>query len=130
MPDFPEDLKYTKTHEWVLLEEDGTALVGITDHAQEQLGDLVYVELPEIGSEVHAGEECAVVESVKAASDVYSPINGEVADINTALKTTPGLVNNDPYGDGYLFRVNLDDEKELDELLDAQAYQAHIEEEG
>ncbi len=130
MSDFPDDLKYAKSHEWVKIEEDGTALVGITDHAQAQMGDLVFVELPEIGQELSIGDECAVVESVKAASDVYSPLTGEVEDVNDTLDKTPGFVNNDPYGSGWLFRVRIDDESQLDDLLDAEAYAEVVEQEG
>ena len=124
MSETPEQLKYSKSHEWTRSDDEGTATVGITDHAQDLLGDMVYVELPEVGREVRAGEECAVVESVKAASDVYSPLTGEVVAVNEALADTPELVNKDPYGDGWLFRVRLADATELGSLLDAAAYTA------
>ena len=122
MSQIPADLKYTKTHEWARLNPDGSVTVGITDHAQTQLGDMVFVELPELGRKVTAGEECAVVESVKAASDVYSPITGEVTAVNEALTDKPELVNQDPYGEGWLFQ--LQPGEALDGLLDAAAYAA------
>jgi glycine cleavage system H protein len=127
MSDVPGDLKYTKSHEWVREDEDGSVLVGITDHAQSALGDLVFVEPPEAGSEVAAGDACAVVESVKAASDVYSPVTGEVTESNDALADSPELVNQDPYGDGWIMRIQLSDPSELGELLDAEAYGATLE---
>jgi glycine cleavage system H protein len=122
MSDIPADLKYTSTHEWIEDEGDGTVKVGITDHAQALLGDMVYVELPEIGRSVDAGEECAVVESVKAASDVYSPVTGEIVEVNELLNDDPDLVNKDAFGDGWLFRVQLAENVDLDELLDAEGY--------
>ena len=130
MSELPGDLKYTKDHEWVRIEEDGTVKIGITDHAQTALGDLVYIEPPEIGSTVAAGDSCAVVESVKAASDVYSPIGGEITAANELLADAPETVNQDPYGDGWLFAVRPDDNAELDALMDADAYQALLDEEG
>jgi len=120
MSNLPADLKYTATHEWVRINGDGTATVGITDHAQEQLGDMVFVELPELGRVLAAAEECAVVESVKAASDIYSPLAGEIVAINEALADTPELINQDPYGEGWLFRLRIDGT--LDGLMDAAAY--------
>lgn len=129
MSDVPGDLKYTKSHEWVREEDDGTVVVGITDHAQAALGDLVFVEPPEVGAEVSAREACAVVESVKAASDVYSPVSGEVVAANEDLADSPELVNQDPYGDGWIMRVQLVDRSELEELLDAEAYEATLEDE-
>lgn len=126
MKDFPTDLKYAATHEWARLEEDGTVTVGITDHAQDLLGDLVFVELPELETEVRAGDECAVVESVKAASDVYAPISGEIIEVNDVLQETPAAVNNDPYGDGWLFRIRPSDESEFENLMDAQAYRDQL----
>ena len=122
MSHIPADLKYTKTHEWARLNPDGSVTVGITDHAQEQLGDMVFVELPELERVVTAGEECAVVESVKAASDVYSPLAGEVVAVNEALTEKPELVNQDPYGEGWLFQ--LQPGEALDGLLDAAVYAA------
>jgi glycine cleavage system H protein len=118
-----DNLKYLETHEWCLLEGD-IATVGITDHAQEMLGDVVYVELPEVGDNVDAGEECAVVESVKAASDIYSPVTGEIIAINSALVDTPELINQSPYGEGWLFKLRLSEAAPLDGLLDAAAYNA------
>ena len=128
MSEIPPDLKYASTHEWVRMEADGTATVGITDHAQEQLGDLVFVELPEVGARYAAGDACAVVESVKAASDIYAPISGTVVEVNEALEESPQLVNEDPYGDGWLFRLEPSDPSELDGLLDAAAYLEQIRE--
>ncbi|MFQ6023133.1 MAG: glycine cleavage system protein GcvH [Acidiferrobacterales bacterium] len=126
MTQTPADLKYSKNHEWARLEDDGSVTIGITDHAQEQLGDLVFVELPEVGAEVAAGKDCAVVESVKAASDVYAPVGGEIIAVNTALPDTPETVNSDPYGDGWLFRIKVADKSEFDDMLDADAYQALV----
>lgn len=126
MSEIPADLKYTKSHEWVKQEEDGSVLMGITDHAQDLLGDMVYVEPPEVGNEVEAEDVCAVVESVKAASDVYSPISGEIIAANELLTDTPELVNNDPYGEGWIMRLKPADDLEIDLLMDADAYMAHI----
>lgn len=125
MSDIPNDLKYTTTHEWARLEEDGTVTIGITDHAQSLLGDMVFVELPEPG-EVSMNDETAVVESVKAAADVYSPVSGEIVEVNEALVDAPALVNSDPYGDGWLFRIQPFDEEELNDLMDAENYKKHI----
>lgn len=122
MSNVPNDLKYAKSHEWVRDEEDGTVVIGITEHAQELLGDLVFVELPEVGDTVDAGSECAVVESVKAASDVYSPVSGEVIAVNEVLADVPETVNQDAFGDGWLFQVKLSDPAQLEDLLDAEAY--------
>lgn len=129
MSETPANLKYTKSHEWVELLDDGTVKVGITDHAQELLGDMVYVEVPEEGTAVSVGEECAVVESVKAASDIYSPVTGEVVAVNQDLVDTPDLVNNHPYGDGWIMQVKLTEEGELDELMDADTYIESVSEE-
>ncbi|MYF70084.1 MAG: glycine cleavage system protein GcvH [Proteobacteria bacterium] len=123
MSDIPENLKYTRDHEWIAETDDGTAVVGITDHAQEALGDLVFVELPEMHRDVETGDVCAVVESVKAASDVYSPVAGNIAEVNLALDESPELVNADPYGEGWLFRMTPASPADLEELLDAQAYE-------
>ena len=123
MSEIPDHLRFTKDHEWIEETDDGTTVVGITDHAQEALGDLVFVELPEMERDVDAGDVCAVVESVKAASDVYSPIAGNVAEVNTALDESPELVNEDPYGKGWLFRLNPASPRDLEELLDAEAYE-------
>jgi glycine cleavage system H protein len=129
MSEIPEDLKYSDTHEWVRDDGDGSATVGITDHAQKLLGDLVFVELPENNIEISAGEEVGVVESVKAASDVYSPITGKIIETNRALEGSPDLINTDPYGDGWLYRVKLEDEDELETLMDAESYAECIEDE-
>ncbi|MEX2499425.1 MAG: glycine cleavage system protein GcvH [Wenzhouxiangellaceae bacterium] len=128
MTDIPSELRFAETHEWAELLEDGVVRVGVSDHAQAQLGDLVFVELPEEGEEITRGEACAVVESVKAASDIYAPVTGEVVSVNENLNDSPEIVNNDPYGDGWLFTVKPADENELDELMDADAYGEHIEE--
>ena len=122
MSNVPANLRYTKSHEWVEKMEDGTFRVGITDHAQDLLGDMVYVEVPEIGSTVKAAEECAVVESVKAASDVYSPLSGEIIAVNETLHDKPDTVNRDPYGEGWIFRLKPVNAGEWDTLLDADTY--------
>lgn len=122
MSNIPTELKYTKTHEWARDEGDGTVTVGITDHAQEQLGDLVFVDLPEEGDGVQAGDDCAVVESVKAASDIYSPVSGEIVAVNGVLADSPEMVNESAFGDGWLFKVKMSDASELDALLDADGY--------
>jgi len=119
----PSKLKYTKTHEWVRLEADGTVSVGITDHAQEKLGDMVFVQLPEVGSKLAAGAECAVVESVKAAADVYAPVAGEVVAANAAVRDKPQTINEDAYG-AWIFRLKPSAAQELGSLLDAKAYSA------
>jgi glycine cleavage system H protein len=129
MSEIPGDLMFLKSHEWARVEDDGLVRVGISDHAQEQLGDLVYVELPEIGASVVAGNGTAVVESVKAASDIYSPISGEVVEVNELLSDKPETINEDAYGDGWMFLVRPSDRAELDELLDAHDYEALIENE-
>lgn len=125
MSNTPSDLKYTTSHEWIKDNGDGTVTIGITDHAQELLGDLVFIELPETGADAEKGSEIAVVESVKAASDVYSPVSGEVTEINEALADTPESVNDSPYEDGWLFKVALSDSAALDGLMDADAYEKH-----
>ena len=129
MSDTPKDLLYAKSHEWVRNEGDGTVTIGITEHAQEQLGDLVFVDLPEVGSTLSAGDDCAVVESVKAASDVYSPVSGEVIEVNEALDGSPETINEDAFGDGWMFKLRLDSADELEALLDADAYDALVAEE-
>jgi glycine cleavage system H protein len=126
MSNIPVDLKYAKTHEWVGLNDDGTVTVGISDNAQEQLGDMVFVEVPEVGQSVEATEACAVVESVKAASDVYAPVSGEITAVNEALTDTPETVNQDAYGAGWIFRMQPADISELDALMDAGAYESFI----
>ncbi len=118
----PSELRYTKDHEWVRDNGDGTVTVGITDHAQEALGDLVFVEVPETGQLVAAGEACAVVESVKAASDIYSPLAGTVAEVNGTLADAPERINEDPYGEGWIFRIALADATAIGGLLEADAY--------
>lgn len=123
----PDDLRYTEEHEWIRLEGD-RAVVGITDHAQEELTDIVYVELPAKGIEVSGGDEFAVVESVKAASEVYAPLSGEVVDVNGALEDRPELINEDPYGEGWIAVFRVQDKGELDDLMDAEDYRAFIEE--
>lgn len=129
MSNVPSDLKYASSHEWVRQEEDGTVTVGISDHAQDSLGDLVFVETPEIDSTVEAGEACAVVESVKAASDIYAPVAGTIVDTNSQLQDAPELVNTDPYGEGWIMRIRVDDPDALEELMDADDYEHFIAEE-
>lgn len=119
----PQDLKYTATHEWLRLGDDGIATVGITDHAQEQLGDVVFVELPEVGRKLKAGEECAVVESVKAASDIYAPVGGEIVEVNQSVVDAPESVNADAYA-AWLYRIRPDSASDVATLMDAAGYQA------
>lgn len=123
----PSDLKYASTHEWARLEEDGTVTVGITDHAQDALGDVVFVELPELGANLDAGDEAGVVESVKAASDIYAPLGGEVIEINERLENEPEVVNADPYNDGWFYKLKPVDVEDLDQLLSAEDYQQQCE---
>ena len=123
MSNVPGELRYTKDHEWVQVLEDGAVKVGITDHAQSALGDLVFVEIPEVGAVFTGGDACAVVESVKAASDIYCPVSGEVVEVNDALADNPEIINNDPYGDGWIMTLQPENAAELDELMDADAYQ-------
>ncbi|AHL77288.1 glycine cleavage system protein H [Stutzerimonas stutzeri] len=123
MSDIPSDLRYAASHEWARLEADGSVTVGISDHAQEALGDVVYVELPEVGQQLTAGQQAGVVESVKAASDIYAPISGEVVAVNEQLTDSPEMVNSEPYG-SWFFRLQPTDASELDKLLDAAAYKA------
>ena len=122
MSEIPGDLKFMKSHEWARVEDDGLIRVGISDHAQGLLGDLVYVELPAIGDSVQAGNACAVVESVKAASDVYAPVSGEVVEVNAALADKPETINEDAYGEGWIFAVRPSNKDELEDLLDPDAY--------
>ena len=129
MSELRAELRYLSSHEWARLEDDGTVTVGITDHAQAALGDVVFVELPEVGSTVTMGEEAGVVESVKAASDIFAPVSGEVVEINSALDDAPETVNSSPYDDGWFFRVQPDNEQELENALDMEAYKALIIEE-
>jgi glycine cleavage system H protein len=121
----PEDLKYAETHEWIRVDGE-TGTIGITDHAQAELTDIVYVELPQIGSSVEAKQASAVVESVKAASDIYSPVAGEVLEINPQLESNPGLVNTDPYGEGWLFKIKLSEPAQVQSLKDPTSYKAQI----
>ncbi|MBS0192688.1 MAG: glycine cleavage system protein GcvH [Proteobacteria bacterium] len=127
MNEIPGDLKFLKSHEWARKEDDGRVTIGISDHAQGLLGDLVYVELPGVGDEVKAGTACAVVESVKAASDVYSPVSGKVVAVNEALADKPETINEDAFGEGWIFAVQPDDAAELDEMLGPDEYAAEIE---
>jgi len=119
------DIRYTEDHEWVRVEGD-TGVVGITGHAQEQLGDVVFVELPEVGSKLDQGQEAGTVESVKAASEVYAPVSGEVVAVNEALEDEPGKVNSDPFGEGWFYKIKLSDPGELDKLMDEAAYEKHV----
>ncbi|MBB5014580.1 glycine cleavage system protein GcvH [Rehaibacterium terrae] len=130
MSEIPGDLKFMKSHEWARVEDDGTVTVGISDHAQGLLGDLVYVELPNVGDQVEAGAACAVVESVKAASDVYSPVSGKIVAVNEALTDKPETINEDAYGEGWIFVVRMDDAEQLNELLSPDDYAELLEEEG
>lgn len=130
MSSIPADLKYVESHEWARLESDGTVTIGISDHAQGALGDLVFVEVPEVGRSLKKGGAAAVVESVKAASDVYSPITGEVVAANESLGSAPELVNQDPYGQGWLFKLKPSNQDELNQLLDAKAYEKVVESEA
>ncbi|HCS26573.1 MAG TPA: glycine cleavage system protein GcvH [Spongiibacteraceae bacterium] len=127
MSNSPSELKYASSHEWARLEDDGTVTVGISDHAQDALGDVVFVELPEVGNSYSAGEEIAVVESVKAASDIYAPLAGEVIAVNEALQDSPEIINESPYDDGWFFKLQPSEVGELENLLDAEAYDAECE---
>jgi len=124
--EFPEELKYTEEHEWVMVEDD-VVTIGITDFAQDQLGDVVFVELPEVGETLESGKPLGVVESVKAVSDVYAPLSGEVVEVNDDLPDEPEMLNSSPYEDGWMVKIKLSDSGELDDLLDAAAYQEFIE---
>ena len=125
---YPADYKYTKEHEWLKV-EGNTGIIGITDHAQESLGDIVFVELPKVGSEITAGKTFGTVESVKAVSEIYSPVSGEVTSVNSKLQNNPELVNTDPHGDAWLIRVQLADRREIDTLMTADEYEAYIQKE-
>ena len=127
MADIPNNLKFLESHEWARVEEDGTVTVGISDHAQELLGDIVFVELPEVGKEISQSADIAIVESVKAASDVYSPLSGEVTEINEALNDNPEIINSSPYDDGWFFKIKPQDISEMEKLLDAGAYESSSE---
>ncbi len=128
MSNIPSELKYATSHEWVRNEGDGIVTVGITEHAQELLGDMVFVELPEVGDTVSTGDDVAVAESVKAASDIYAPVTGEVVEVNEDLEDSPELVNSDAFGDGWMFKVKVEDVSELENLLDAEGYENSIDE--
>jgi len=123
---YPAELKYAKTHEWVRVKGD-KAVVGITDFAQHELSDVVYVELPNVGEDVKAGGQCAVIESVKSASDIYSPVSGRITRINESVNDEPDVVNKDPYGNGWIFEVEVSDSDELKSLMDADKYQKQVE---
>jgi glycine cleavage system H protein len=127
MSNVPAELKFLSSHEWVLV-EDGIATIGVSDHAQELLGDLVFVELPELESSVSAGDSVAVIESVKAASDTYAPVSGEIIEVNDELEDSPERINDDPYGDGWMYKIKMEDPDEIGDLLDAEAYTESIEE--
>ena len=129
MSNIPDDLKYASTHEWISVNEDGLVTVGISDHAQEALGDIVFVELPEAGASVNSKEEVAVVESVKAASDIYSPLTGEVVEINESLLDSPETVNASPYELGWFFKIRMENEAELDDLMDSESYSEYCDNE-
>lgn len=129
MSNIPAELRYASTHEWVRPEGNGVFTVGITEHAQDLLGDMVFLDLPDVGDAVTTGDDCAVAESVKAASDVYAPLTGEVIEINEELEDSPELVNSDPFGDGWLFKIKAEDPEEVEGLLDAEAYAGVIEDE-
>jgi glycine cleavage system H protein len=128
MSNIPDNLHYASTHEWVRTDGDGIFTVGISDHAQDLLGDMVFLDLPDVGDAVTTGDECAVAESVKAASDVYSPLTGEVVEVNEDLENSPELVNSDPFGEGWLFKIKAEDPLEVESLLDAEAYAGTIDE--
>jgi glycine cleavage system H protein len=127
MAKIPHELKYTKTHEWAELDEDEYVTVGITYHAQHMLGDIVFIELPEVGTQLRAGEEFGVVESVKAASDLYCPITGEIVAVNDELSSNPSLINTDPYQEGWIIKIKPEDVAECDELMDSEEYSESVE---
>jgi len=130
MSNVPSNLKFAESHEWVLDNGDGTVTVGISDHAQELLGDVVFVELPEVGRELNAGEEFSLVESVKAASDIYSPVSGEIVAVNETLEDAPESINEEPYDGAWIAKIKLSEASELEKLLDASAYEQKVAEEG
>lgn len=130
MSSIPTELRYAESHEWIKDNGDGTVTIGITDHAQEALGDVVFVELPEVGASLDAGAEFGVVESVKAASDLYAPLTGEVLEVNEALEDSPESINDSPYEDAWIMKVRVDDASELEALLDAEGYKAFIDAES
>lgn len=126
MSQVPSELKYTRDHEWIRVDDDNTVTIGITDHAQQELGDLVFVEVPEVGTTFAAGDAAAVVESVKAASDVYSPLSGEVVESNDELADAPETINNDAFGDGWLFRLQIENKEDVGDLMSAEEYEEFI----
>lgn len=126
MSNIPQNLKYTKTHEWVLINSDGTVTVGITDYAQDLLGDIVFIQTPDVGNQVKTSQDCAVVESVKAASDIYAPLAGTITAGNAALSSEPEIVNKDPFGVGWIFKMSVADKGELDKLLTPKQYADHV----
>lgn len=126
---YPDDLRYSQEHEWVRVESDNRARIGITDYAQRELGDVVFVDLPQVGDQVSAGDAFAVVESVKAVSDIYAPVSGKVVEVNEALTSHPELINSGPYGDGWIAVIEMEAPSELDDLLDAEGYRKHVGEE-
>jgi glycine cleavage system H protein len=126
MSNIPTELRYASTHEWVRPEGNGIFTVGISEHAQDLLGDMVFVDLPDLGDVVTTGDDCAVAESVKAASDIYAPITGEVVEVNEKLEDSPELVNSDAFGEGWMFKIKAEDPEEIEGLLDAEAYAASI----
>lgn len=128
--EFPDDIKYSRTHEWVRLENSNEVTIGISDYAQEEMGDIVYVELPEEGAEIEKETAFGVIESVKATEDIYAPVSGKVIEINAPLEDSPEVINEDCYGDGWLLRVELFDTKEIDDLMDSKAYKEYVKEES
>lgn len=130
MSNVRDDLKYTKDHEWIKMENEFVGICGITDHAQEMLTDIVFVELPEVNIEVNAGEQVAIVESVKAVSDVYSPVSGKIIEVNSILEDSPELLNSDPYEEGWIFKIEIKHSNELNDLMDPDAYTNHVESGG
>ena len=128
MSEIPNEMKYAATHEWARLEEDGTVTVGISDHAQQALGDVVYVELPEVESNMSAEENCGVIESVKAASDMYCPLDGEITEVNEELDGEPELINTAPFGEGWIFSMKISSTDQLSELMDADEYESFCQE--
>jgi len=126
MSNIPTELRYASTHEWVRSEGDGVFTVGITEHAQDLLGDMVFVDLPDVGDAITTGDDCAVAESVKAASDIYAPITGEVIETNSQLENSPELVNSDSFGEGWMFKIKADDPTEVEGLMDAESYGTSI----
>ncbi len=127
MSSIPQDLKYSKDHEWIKTEDDFNGICGITDHAQELLTDIVFVELPEPGTEVKKGEQVAVVESVKAVSDIFTPVSGRITAVNKKLEDSPDLINTDPYGEGWIYKIEMSAKSDLDDLMDSEKYSEHVE---